>query len=328
MRLISGIVFWGIGGFLFFRRSRGLGKLPFILLSLIFTGLFYFSPFFQLFTYLFLIFALILALITSRKPSREYQQAVARVEGGGIKRGLLPPEAAILLGSPFNLTLVLVLFGMLKKGILKHVTDMPWKIEIGDKFKTNKDNMAPKRRTEIRRESALVANILLLKYEELFLELFEQSQGMEASAIDFSIIVKPLIKHVANRVAGYDLEKTREYYNLIIERAHLEARGGGVMLSEREAIFDRNLEWILLNENLDAVFTNDDFKYFPIWMRDRDNLTNELSAELNFKIWILRIIEQMREAIPPENMKIIFEGESENVLAGLLSDISRATFYG
>ncbi|MBW8010585.1 MAG: hypothetical protein FVQ83_04985 [Chloroflexi bacterium] len=328
LRLFSGVLFWGIAGFLYFRRSQGLGKVLFVLLSVVVAALFYLSPWIQIISSWLLMLSLAISYLNSRRPREEYQPAVALVEGGGIKRGLLPPEAAILLGAPFNLIIVIVLFGMLKRGILKEVNGMPWQLEVEERFRTHEASLDHKRKMGIRQEAALNANIILQKYEELFLELFEEAEGKEAKVMDFGIIVKPLVKHVVERVAGYDLEKTREYYDLIINRAHIEAREGGELLSDREAIFDRNLEWIMLNENLGTVFENNDFSCMPIWKRDRESLAKKLSGEKTFSAWILRIIEEMKGSVPPEALDINIDGESENVLAGLLSEISRATFYG
>ena len=53
----------------------------------------------------------------SRKK-QVYLPAVARFEGGGIKRGLTPPEAAALLGKPIQTILGLVIVGLLRKGFL------------------------------------------------------------------------------------------------------------------------------------------------------------------------------------------------------------------
>ncbi|MFN2222202.1 MAG: hypothetical protein ACK2UH_06600, partial [Candidatus Promineifilaceae bacterium] len=47
---------------------------------------------------------------------KRYLPAIAQVEGGGIKRGLTAPEAAIILELPLNKVLMLIIFGLLEKG--------------------------------------------------------------------------------------------------------------------------------------------------------------------------------------------------------------------
>lgn len=328
MRLISAILVWGVASFLFFRRTQGVGKTLFITFLAVFAILFYISPLIQVLSSIVLILVLVLSSILNRKPQKEYEPAVVRVEGGGIKRGLMPAEAAIIIGEPFNLIIVLILFGMLKKGLLKQVNAKPWILEIGDGFRTKEVSLDPKRRKEIRQQAALEANIILLIYEEHFLELFEQAEGKETTAVDFGIIVKPLVKYVSNRIAGYDFIQTRKYYHQVIQRAHLEARGAGGLLTEKEAVFDRNLEWIMLNENFETIIEEQAFVYTPVWMRELKNPSGQLGGEETFSAWCLRIIEQMRTAVSPEALNIKLEGESENVLASLMNEISRATFYG
>ena len=55
------------------------------------------------------------------KWKSRYMPPIAEVEGGGIKRGLTAPEAAALLEMPVSKVLALVIFGMLKKGMVRQV---------------------------------------------------------------------------------------------------------------------------------------------------------------------------------------------------------------
>ena len=64
-----------------------------------------------------------------------YMPPIAQVEGGGIKRGLTAPEAAVLLELPVAKALSLVIFGMLKKGILRQAQADPLTVEVDEAFR-------------------------------------------------------------------------------------------------------------------------------------------------------------------------------------------------
>ena len=70
----------------------------------------------------------------SRRKQR-YLPAIAQVEGGGIKRGLTAPEAAVILELPLNKVLTLIIFGLLEKGAIRQINDTPLEVEVTQEFR-------------------------------------------------------------------------------------------------------------------------------------------------------------------------------------------------
>ena len=90
-----------------------------------------------------------------------------------------------------------------------------------------------------RRKAAQKLDIVLHPYEELFIELIEQSVGKPISKLDFGILVKPLIEEISYRIGGYNLEQSREYYRQVIER---EKGVSWICLREESAEFLREFD--------------------------------------------------------------------------------------
>jgi hypothetical protein len=78
--------------------------------------------------------------------------------------------------------------------------------------------------------------------------------------------LRELLKHAAERVSGFNINETKEYYRKIVRRAVTEAQTIGE-LPEWEKTVDRNMEWILMDENPSPVFTHRGYDYRPIWVR-------------------------------------------------------------
>lgn len=66
-----------------------------------------------------LVFAVARAVIKAKRRRSEYLPPKLGLEGSGIKRGLTAPLAALLLEQKLDRVFVLIIFGLLKKGILK-----------------------------------------------------------------------------------------------------------------------------------------------------------------------------------------------------------------
>ncbi len=73
---------------------------------------------------IFIIFMVIRAISRAFKP--DYLPPIAQVEGGGIKRGLTAPEAAVLLELPLTKVLGLIVFGMLEKKLVRQTRVGPF----------------------------------------------------------------------------------------------------------------------------------------------------------------------------------------------------------
>lgn len=259
--------FWATVGylllfcFLFFRFSGGTGISVFVVLAGGLIWLFAANPAAHLLAFLPLPVLIYLNERGLSRRRKRYLPAVAQVEGGGIKRGLTAPEAAVLLEMPINKVLTLVIFGLLKKGVVRQLQATPLVAEVLDEFKSSARWAATTRIEEAQKK-----DIVLHKYELVFINLLEGNPGLPVAEIDFSGPMKGLIKRVAKRIGGFDLSDTQDYYRQIIRRALREAQSIGE-IPEREKALDRNLEWILLDDDYPTVFESSGYSYVPIWTR-------------------------------------------------------------
>lgn len=266
-RLWAGGLFLIGFGVLFFRFSGGTGISVFVVICLVLGFLFVVKPAAHLIAFVPL-FGLIVWnewYLLRRKP--RYLPAVAEVEGGGIKRGLTAPEAAVLLELPLAKVLTLVVFGLLKKRIIRQVQADPLTVEVNKPFRVPADMQgnvgqpAKFYRSAARQHKTVVHN-----YEYPFLFLIESNAGKPVSEINFSVPVKQLVERVAGRIKGFDLSDTQDYYRSIVRRAMTEARSIGE-IEQRQQVLDRNFEWLLMDDDYPTVFTGRGYHYAPVWMR-------------------------------------------------------------
>ncbi len=274
-----------------------------------------------------LLFILLAFLFVRRRArsSEPYQPAIARIEGGGIKRGLTAPEAAVVLGKPLNVTLTLVIFEMLRKRFLRQVSASPLVVEVVEAFRTHGSGLSAQARGEQRRKAAQSINAALHKYEEPFLEMIEANPGRPSSDLDFGVAVPPLVRYIAGRVGGFNLEETRAYYRLIIDRAPREARSDGRLTFERQKVFDRNFGMVLLGDAFENVLDQPDYSYVPIWLRDQAGI---LPAGRSFAAWAVEVMVAMKSAVDEKDVELTLGRETDAVTATLMNEIARATFYG
>jgi hypothetical protein len=263
-RLWAGIAFLGLFGFLFFRFTGGTGITLFAILSAGLIWLFVVSPVVHLMAFVPLASLIFLNEGYRLRRRQSYLPAIAQVEGGGIKRGLTAPEAAVLLEMPLSKVLTLVVFGMLKKGMLRQVQATPLVVEVVEAFRKPEGERRRDRITKHRRRAAQETGTVLHTYEEPFLDALEEREkaGAPVSTVDFSSAMSRLIVHVAGRVKDFDLSDTQDYYRQIIRRALQEAQAIEDV-SMREEVLDRDFEWILMDDDFPTVFG----PYQPPWIR-------------------------------------------------------------
>jgi hypothetical protein len=267
-RIVAGVVAAILFSFLFFRFSGGTGFSVWVigLGGLIF--LFINSPGLHL-----LSFPALLTLIFFNEGRRQrrkgkYLPAIAQVEGGGIKRGLTAPEAAALIELPLHKVLTLIIFGLLKKGVLRQVKDSPLTVEVVDEFRATGTGKSKGDRTAQRRQTAQEKGIVLHQYEQKFLDVLEEKSTTPVHRVDLSRPMEAFIRYTAGRIKGFDLSDTQDYYRQIVSRAVTEARTMGD-IPELEQQLDRDMEWILMadEEEYRPVFARPGYPYQPIWVR-------------------------------------------------------------
>ncbi|MFZ0543877.1 MAG: hypothetical protein WAM60_00470 [Candidatus Promineifilaceae bacterium] len=194
----------------------------------------------------------------------KYLPAIAQVEGGGIKRGLTAPEAAVLLELPLNKVLLLVLFGLLEKGVVRAVSYEPLELRVAEEFDTG--SRKDKEKRGYRLKVAQDIGIVLRDYEHIFLDTLARNPGKTISEINFSPSIKSLITHTAERLKGFDLSDTQDYYKKIVKRALDQAKRIGE-IPELEQYIDRHMQWLMIDDAYPTVFSHRGYHYRPIWVR-------------------------------------------------------------
>ncbi len=263
-RFILGAITFALVGFAFFRFSGGTGLSVFALLACGTIYLLFMSP---LAVLVALPLAGVLAFVVERKLKKKkdtYLPAIAQVEGGGIKRGLTAPEAAVLLEMPLNKILLLIMFGLLDKKVVRLVDDSPLTVAV-EKDYVVKGESASKRRHD-RREMAQKFGIVLRDYEHDVLDVLQKNPAKPVHKQDFGTPMNNLIKSVVGKMKGFDLSDTQDYYKKIISRAMEEAKGMGDV-PELEKFLDRTWPWILMDDDYGPVFRRGGYNYQPVWVR-------------------------------------------------------------
>jgi hypothetical protein len=245
--------------FLFIRFSGGTGWILLLFLTGWMVWVIYHRPDIHL-----LLWPIMLALIglnewyrTRRK--RKYLPAMATVEGGGIKRGLTAPQAAVLLELPLKRVLALIIFGLLKKGVLRQTAADPLTVEVVEEYRVTR---------KARRKVASGKGIALYSYEHPVVDLLLVG-SKPVKEHDFSSAIGRLIESTAARMKGFDLKATRKYYRSIVARAWKQAEAIGDVEQRTERV-DRNFEWLLLDDGWDGRFSSwgrGGYHYWPVWTR-------------------------------------------------------------
>lgn len=248
-------------GVIFFRFSHGTGFVVFFLISGVVALVTLINPVLHFFLWpgMFGLFFLNERALKRKRTGSTYLPAMATVEGGGIKRGLTAPQAAVLLEMPMGKVLSLVIFGLIKKGVLEKTADNPLQVNVVDLYRQ------PRRE---RLEAAGAKGLVVHDYEHAFIDRLTAHRGPVQNC-DLSLAIGGLVKTVATRMAGFDLSETQAYYRAIIQRAWKEAESIGEV-GQRDQAVDRNFEWILMDEHWVDIFdawARSGRPYRPWWER-------------------------------------------------------------
>jgi hypothetical protein len=215
----------------------------------------------------FIIWMFVRAIKKASKPN--YLPPIAQVEGGGIKRGLTAPEAAIILEMPLNKVLALVIFGLLEKGLVRKAEGAgslteALTVEIVDAYRTDLEDADA--RAQYRRSVAQKQGTVIHNYEDAFLDQIQAHPDKPVKELN---VVKPMQKLVdiaAAKMQGFDLSDTQDYYRRVIERAMEQAAALGD-IQQREQYLDKYGSWVMLDKDYRRVMTVGSYNYWPIWAR-------------------------------------------------------------
>jgi hypothetical protein len=176
---------------------------------------------------------------TRKRRRMRYMPPALAVEGTGVKRGLTAVEAAVLLEAPLDRVMTMILFGLVKKGILTVESEKPLKVTAVD---------------------PLPGDVKLWYYERRFLDAIRDDGGLvEGSLREMAI---DLIGDVNKKMTGFSRKETKAYYKDIAARAwqQVEASDTPEVLGQR---WSEGLEWTMLDDDWDDR-TRDVFRGRPV----------------------------------------------------------------
>jgi len=184
-----------------------------------------------------------LAVNSDRRRKLAYLPPKLAIEGHGIKRGLTAIEAAVLLETPLDRVLTMILFSVIKKGASQVVSEDPLKIE----------RLTPQPKK-------------LRPYEEDFLKaMIDETPRKRRIALQKVMIT--LVKSVQKKMKGFSLRETKNYYQAIMKKAWQQVEQAETP-EVRSKLFDEGLEWTMLDRDFDdrtqSVFRTGPV-YVPIW---------------------------------------------------------------
>jgi hypothetical protein len=172
----------------------------------------------------------LLSFIGSRAQKRrrmKYMPPALSVEGSGVKRGLTAVEAAILLEAPLDKVMTMIIFGLVKKGVIIVESEKPLRVKVQD---------------------PLPKDVKLWYYDRRFIDAIKDDGKPAEGALRELII--DLIGDVNKKLAGFSRRETKAYYKDIAARAwqQVEASDTPELLGER---WGEGLEWTMLDDDWD-----------------------------------------------------------------------------
>jgi hypothetical protein len=179
-----------------------------------------------LFFFLGIVGLIVLNIFRQRQRKMAYMPANVAIEGVGIKRGLTAPEAAILSELPLNKVVTMILFGLLKKGVVRVETSPTPKV-----FKL---------------DGAPAAG--LRPYETEFLACVKTDGTLDTSKLKDAMVA--MIKAVNTSLKGFSRTETIDYYRAIVDLAwkHVQDAKTPELLGQE---LDDKLEWTMMDKDYD-----------------------------------------------------------------------------
>jgi hypothetical protein len=165
------------------------------------------------------IFAVFKAVIKAKRRREQYLPPKLGLTGTGIKRGLTAPMAALLLEEKLDRVLVLIIFGLIKKG----------KLELsGNKLQKIGDTEG------------------LYPYEKDLIQLIPD--GTEAN---YRKVFTDMIKLLEEQMESFSLKESREYYRSVISSAWKMVEAENSAEKAGEILGDR-FQWLLADREFDS----------------------------------------------------------------------------
>lgn len=182
----------------------------------------------------------LLRLKADNSRKLKYLPPKMSVAGKGIKRGLTAVEAGILLEEPLDKVLTMILFGLLKKEAVEVTSKEPIKIKAREPLPEG-----------------------LYEYEKEFITAFGKGGSVQQKSALQALLVK-LVKGVEEKLKGFSLTETKQYYQDIVRRAWLAVEGAETP-EIKSAQYDHTLEWTMLDDDFNKR-TQQTFLNQPVFL--------------------------------------------------------------
>ncbi len=167
------------------------------------------------------IVGLIIVTAISEAQKEPYSSPTVRMEGVGVNETLSPVEASVLLRHPPEKTLTLMLFHLVKKGVIRVRSDKPLLVQV-----------------EYERDLSLD--------EKLFVDAVDRSTG-EIRPGDLAACFKHIVTAVNEKLKPYCRRETEEFYRGLIARLWSELKSADSPELKLDAM-DLNLLWLMQDE--------------------------------------------------------------------------------
>jgi hypothetical protein len=188
----------------------------------------------------FIAFIVYLSAVAAKKRKLQYLPPKIAMEGNGIKRGLTPVEAGILMEQPMDRLLTMMLFSTVKKGAATVVSKEPLKLTITDPVPQG-----------------------LLPYEIEFLRAFQKQQPQEQK-MGLQEMMINLVKSVSEKMKGFSRKETLTYYEGIMKQAWQQVQQANTP-EVKSQVFDQVMDWTMLDPQY-GQRTQETFGPIPIFV--------------------------------------------------------------
>ncbi len=169
-----------------------------------------------------IVLIIVLAVRSNRRRLQRYLPPRVGIESGGIKRGLSPAEAALLQELPLAKVLLLIVFGLLKKGRLAIK-----EIASGD----------------FRYHEQAREGLDLHEYEASFLTAIDSDNRLIKGKL--RTLFTAMIAALEKKMAGFSRRETNAYYQSIMNKAWEQVRNSPP--AQLPAELAQSLEWLVLD---------------------------------------------------------------------------------
>jgi hypothetical protein len=178
---------------------------------------------------------------------QRYLPPAVQVEALGLCRGLSVVEAAVLHEVPLERVFAMIIFGLLRKGMItlrRAASGKPT-------FEPNPEAIATTASTGT-----------LHYYERLFLRAILPGGSLDKAVIRTTL--NTLIQTTARKLEGFSRTDTKTYYRQMIDRAWTQMATAATPTDQMRAL-DEFAEWLLIDPDLKQRLTPYTVWYTPLW---------------------------------------------------------------